>query len=312
MSAEQDKASAFVARLLNNPALQSLTPLQREEQIIQFLHANAAQLAPTLASPSFFNGRSWNQIVALLLQALMNAVDAQLMPDLANLVSGVRMGFVNVLRPQSVSEEKVRSEILEMLRSLLGRIEARRTFTGAHAALVYGFPDRYVNEIWNRRNSGKSYIHFQLTKVQRLKLGRDDVKSLLEVTLLLKPLVHLVTTGSAPAVGEQTSGTVQNAYAEKVIAAARRQLPSLPDHAIKSAVNANVSFLENRFIEATARVAAVLAARCRNYQPNVRVDRGADTPDKSWLSIARRNYKFYGFDDKILDELYSIAAENGW
>jgi len=81
---------------------------------------------------------------------------------------------------------------------------------------------------------------------------------------------------------------------------------------IRSGVNANVSYLENRFIEATARLAAVFSARCRAFQPNVRVDRGADTPDKSWLSIARRNYKFYGFDVKILDELYSIAAESGW
>ena len=45
---------------------------------------------------------------------------------------------------------------------------------------------------------------------------------------------------------------------------------------------------------------------------NTRVDRGAESPDKSWFSIARRNYKFYGFDIKMLDELYKTAAENGW
>ncbi|MFW5718164.1 MAG: hypothetical protein ACOC0E_12050, partial [Spirochaetota bacterium] len=79
-----------------------------------------------------------------------------------------------------------------------------------------------------------------------------------------------------------------------------------------SGVNANVSYVENRFIEATARLAAVFSARARSYQPNVDVDRGADSPDKSWLSVARRNYRFYGFDLKLLDELYSIATENGW
>jgi hypothetical protein len=42
------------------------------------------------------------------------------------------------------------------------------------------------------------------------------------------------------------------------------------------------------------------------------VDRGADTPDKSWFSIARRNFKFYGYDVKMIDEFYKIAAENGW
>lgn len=308
MSAESDKATAFVSRLLANPALKPLTPLQREEQIIQFLHANAAQLAPTLSSGAFFGGKSWNQILSLLLQALMQEVDRTLHPDLSNVIGGVQFGFVNHLRQQAAGSEKVRSQVNEFLRGLLSRMDARRTFTGAYAALAYGMVDRYVEAIWNRR----SYVHFELTKVQRLKLSKDDVKSMIEATLLLKPAVHLASGGGAQTSAEQTSGLVQPQYAEKVFSVAKQQLPLLPDQVVRSAVNSNVSHLDNRFIEATARLAAVFAARSRNYQPNVRVDRGADSPDKSWLSIARRNYKFYGFDVKILDELYSIAAENGW
>ena len=48
------------------------------------------------------------------------------------------------------------------------------------------------------------------------------------------------------------------------------------------------------------------------FKANVKVDRGADTPDKSWFNIARKNSRFFGFDDKMLEELYKIAAENGW
>ena len=81
---------------------------------------------------------------------------------------------------------------------------------------------------------------------------------------------------------------------------------------LKSAVDANVSFNEHHVLEATARLSAIFSARARNYQPDLKVDRGADSPDKSWLNVARRNYKFYGFDVKMLDELYKIAAENMW
>jgi hypothetical protein len=308
MSAEHQYASAFVKRLLDNQALKALTPLQREEQIVQFLHSNAAQLAPTLSSEAFFPSRSWNQIVTLLLRALTEQVDHVLYPNLDRLAGGINFGFVNLLRQQSVASDRVRDQVIGALKGLLQRNEARRTFTGAYAAIAYGFVDRYTDQVWNR----KSYAHFELTKVQRLKLGRDDVKAMIEVTLLLKPMIHLIAAGGSTAQSERTSGTVQSQFAEKVLAAAKKQLPLVPDQVLKSGVNANVSYVENRFIEATARLAAVLAARCRNYQPNVRADRGADNPDKSWLSIARRNYKFYGFDVKILDELYSIAAENGW
>lgn len=308
MSAEQQKATAFVSRLLANPALGSLTPLQREEQIIQFLHANAAQLAPTLSSPSFFSGLPWYQIVALLFDALRAEVDKSFLPSLDEVLAQIPLSFVTMLQQQAAGSDQVRAQVKQFLHELAERMEARRVMTGPHAALKFRMIRRYMDQIWTRR----SYIHRELTRVQRLQMGKEEVGAMIEATLLLKPVITLVSSGDENRASDQTIGFIHNQYAEKVFAAARKQLPLCPDELLKSAVNANISFVDNRFDEATSRVAAVFAARCRNYQPGVRVDRGADTPDKSWLSIARRNYKFYGFDIKMLDELYSIAAENGW
>jgi hypothetical protein len=308
MSAEQQKAAAFISRLLANPALGSLTPLQREEQIIQFLHANAAQLSPTLGSASFFPGLAWYQIVALLLEALRNEVDKTFLPSLDELLSNVQLSFVTLLRQQAAGSDKVRAQMKGVLHELSKRMEARRVMTGPLAALQFKVIPRYIDQVWMRR----SYIHRELTRVQRLQLGKEEVNAMIETTLLLKPVITLVSSGDGTRASDQLTGVIQNQYAEKVFAAAKRHLPLFPDELISSCVNANISYVDNRFDEATSRMAAIFAARCRNYQPGQRVDRGADTPDKSWLSIARRNYKFYGFDIKMLDELYSIAAENGW
>ena len=309
MSAEQQKATAFVKRLLANPAIKLLTPLQKEEQIVQFLHANAAQLLPTLSTPAFFSGASWNTIVALLIQALMDEVNQELFASLDSIIGGrIDFGYVSFLTQRPPSIEKIRNQVSATVHTLLSKPEARRGFTGAHTALVHRFVDRYLDAAWAR----KSYVHFELTKVQRLRMSKEQVKSMIATTLVLKPIVYLIATGGVAGQAEQTSGVVQTQFAEKVVHSAKKDLPILPDQVVKSAVSASISFMENRFIEATARIAAILAARCRNYQPAVRVDRGADRPDKSWLSIARRNYKFYGFDIKMLDEFYSIAAENGW
>ncbi len=308
MNAEQQKATAFVSRLLANPALQSLTPLQREEQIIQFLHANASQLAPTLSSANFFPGKPWYQIVSLLFDALRQEVDKSFLPSLNELVERVPMGFAAMLRQQAAGSEKIRDEMKNVLQGFSGKMEARRVMTGPHAALSFGFVGRYMDQIWLRR----TYIHRQLTRVQRLQMGKEEIAAMVECTLLLKPVITLVSSGSANQPAEQLTGIIQNQFAEKVFAAARKQLSLLPDEVITSAVNANISYLDNRYDEATSRLAGIFAARARNFQPNVKVDRGADPPDKSWLSIARRNYKFYGFDIDMLDELYSIAAECGW
>lgn len=308
MSAEQQKATAFVSRLLANPALGSLTPLQREEQIIQFLHANAAQLAPTLSSANFFPGMAWYQIVSLLFDALRGEVDKTFLPSLDEQLAQLSLSFVTLLRQQAAGSDQVRTQMKSTLHDLAGRMEARRVMTGPQAALRFRIVGRYMDQVWMRR----SYIHREITRVQRLQMGKEEVSAMIEATLLLKPIITLVSSGDGGRASEQLTGVIQNQYAEKVFAAARKQLTLCPDELITSAVNANISFVDNRYDEATSRVAAIFAARCRNYQPGVRIDRGADTPDKSWLSIARRNYKFYGFDIKMLDELYSIAAENGW
>jgi hypothetical protein len=309
MAGEADKAQAFTARLLQNPAMGEFTPLQKEEQIIQFLNLNAGQLAPTLTHPSFFPGKSWSEIQALLLQAVYRQIDGNFVPQLQQLVNQrIGFSFVQFLRQQRVPPEKIREQLLQILMQLIKRPDGRRALTGPYTALYYELPDKYIDAVYLRR----SYVHFELTKVQRLKMSKEEVKDLLRVSLLLKPAVVLTGSSVSGMQKENAAGTIPAAYAERAVATLQKQIHSLPDAAIKSAVDANVSFTENRFVEATARMAAIFAGRGKNYRPQVRVDRGADTPDKSWLSIARRNYKFYGFDVKMLDELYSVAAENGW
>lgn len=309
MSAEMDRAELFVTRLLANPALNDFSELQKEEQIIQFLHVNASQLAPTLSSPAFFPGRSWSQVFQLLLQALFRTIDASLQPRLKEIIGGkVQFTFVPFLSQNTVAYSRLHTAVYSFLTELLHKPDARRGFTGAFAALAFDVANRYLEEIFRR----KSYIHFELTKVQRLRMGKDEIKSMVGATLLLKPAVYTLVTSGNQTQTERVAGTIQNQFAEKVVAALTKQLPSLPEALVRSAVDASISFTDNRFVEATSRLAAIFSSRCRNYQPNIRVDRGADSPDKSWISTARRNYKFYGFDIKMLDELYMIAAENGW
>ncbi len=307
MSSDIEKAQSFVSRLLQNPALRDFTPLQREEQLIQFLHVNSAQLAPTLSSQQFFPGKNWNQIFSILLEALYGLVNEELLPEIEQSITGINYTFLQFLRQQQADDTLVKGQISKLVTGLMQKPDARRGFTGAFSALRFHSVDRYLDEAFAR----KTYIHFELTKVQRLRMGRDEIKSFVELTLLLKPVINLISS-SAPTQQERTTGMVQSQFADKVFSLVKKQIKILPEQVIKSAVDASLSFNENRFIEATSRLAAVFSARSRNYQPNMRVDRGADSPDKSWFSIARRNYKFYGFDIKLLDELYKTAAENNW
>ena len=308
MNSDNLKAQAFIARLLQNPALKGFSLLQREEQIIQFLHVNAVQLAPTLSSPQFFPGKSWPQIFAILVSALIQTIDTDLIPEIETLVSSrIDYTFFQLLRPQQGDTALIHRQVMDGVRKVLARPEARREMTGPYTAVSFNLVDRYLDESFFR----KTYIHFELTKVQRLRLGKEHMTSFVNLNLLLKPAVYLYVS-SGQNHQDRNSGMIQNQFAEKATTNLLRELRLVPEQVLKSVAHSSVSFTENRFIEATARLAAVFSARSRSYQAGMNVDRGADTPDKSFFSTARRNYKFYGFDVKVLDELYKIAAENLW
>lgn len=296
-------------RLLANPSMSGYTLLQKEEQVIQFLHVNAAQLSPTLRSAAFFPGKSWNEIFALLLSALFALIDAQLLPQVERIIGDqIGFAFVPFIRQQNVSEEQVRDQVKVNVLKLIRSPNLRRGFTGPLTALEHRLSGRYVDEVFRR----KGYIHFELTKVQRLRMSKEEVRQLVDVSILLRPLIGLLAVEDGSAGADRGTGLIAAAHAERAVEIAKKSFPLMPVPVLQSALNAGVSFQENRFVEATARLAGVFSSRARSYHPNVRVDRGADSPDKSWLSIARRNYKHFGFDIKLLDELYKIAAENGW
>jgi len=308
MDAHPGPAEGFVRRLLENPALESLPPLHKEEQIVQFLEANAQALYPTLSAPRFLPGRRWAEILTLLRRSLMEATDAELKPWLARWAEEeLDLGFLAAVATQSVPEQAVRRELHGLALKLLDKPESRRAMTGPLAAIQLALPDRYIDGCFEERQ----YIHFELTKVQRLRLEPPGTKALLAVTLMLRPLIHLFTSAPDAAGREETSGVISAQVASNVLGTLRAQLHALPPNLLRSAVTSNCSFLDDRRIEATARLAAVFASRGRSYNP-VHVDRGANGPDSSWFSVSRRNYKYYGFDIKMLDELYRVAADNGW
>ena len=309
MSADIDKASSFVKKLLQNPTLKNLTPLLREEQILQFLTVNARQLYPTLASPAFFPGQNWEQIVKMLSEALFNEINAQLLPELESVIKDeLDFSFIQFLRQQAMPQQKVKEDMYSFVSVLTRKPEIRRDLSGAFSAIKYRFVDRYVDQTFDRNE----YVHFELTKVQRLKMSKEEIKHFISSSLLLKSAIHLLSATDGPLLRDKSTGTVQIQFIEKVVSVIKDKLTVLPEQVIRSGLYANGSFLENRSMDATSRIAAVLSAMCKSYRPNMKIDRGADTADKSWISVARRNYKFYGYDVKLLDEFYKIAAENGW
>ena len=309
MSIGSEKANSFINHLYENPSLQQYTPLQREEQIIQFLEKNQHTLSPTLSSNDFFPGYGWNRIMEMLVSTLQERTNAHFLSDLKELITqSINYGFLRDYGMESVNYDVVQSQIEQLLVKLLQNSGSRRLINGSYNSVFHGMPSRYVTVSFNR----KSYLYFEFTKVQHLKIPSDQICDLVKITTLLMPSIWI---GDHTGVMVNNSGVpmeVDPPWIERAFERAHSEIGSIPKDILRCALRANLSFTDHSDIEATSRLSAIFVARARYFNPNVAIDRGADTPDKSWFNTARRNHKYYGYDSRMLEELYSISSDNHW
>ncbi len=306
MSEERDQAKIFLSRLLANPTLLTLSPLQKEEHILSFLEVNSKQLLPTLSSEAFFPGYSWSAIYNLLVRKLKEIIDESLFPGIQRqLYEKIDFGFLSILSQNNRSQETVKQEILSFIKKILLVHEGRRDFSGSYSAVTNQIARKYMDRVF----STHSYIHFELTKVQRLKMNKDEIVNMINISLFLRPAIYVF---SASMNKDSSSGIITKSFAEKVEDSLLKEIPSLPEELVKSAVRSNLSFEDHKYLQATSRLTSIINFLSRSLKADMKVDRGASSPEKSWFSIARKNYKYFGWDIKMLDELYRFSAENNW
>jgi hypothetical protein len=302
------KSRQFVQRLLANPALKPLTPLQKEEQIISFLRQNSRQLYPTLSSPAFFPGSTWNTIFQNMVEELYAVTAESISAGLKEFFSRtINFHFTSFFsRSQGMNGEKT-GELYAYMMKMLSHPLARRGLTGPYTAITLRLAHRYLDLVYD----GRGYIRFELEKVQRLAMSQEEVKNMVRTSMLLRPAVLLFQTSGVQGM-DMTRGLVPYQFALRVRESLEKELPFLPRELIESAVFSNVSFVECSDIPATSRLAALFSFMARDYRPGMKIDRGAASQERSWFGVARSNHRHFGFDMKMVDELYRLAAENGW
>jgi len=308
MGNEQEKAAAFVVRLWENPSLLGLSPLQKEEQLCQFLEANSSVLEPTLRSPEFFPKLPWSKILSLLEKTLTEISDKTLQSIISEILGkSMKFTFVEHMPRGRVSVESVKSQLDDFLKRMSKKANSRREMTGPLMAVESGLIDRYVEKIFSRQK----YVSFELRKVQRLKINANEIADMVKAAMLIRPSVRYFSPESSLASREHLL-FISPSFASKVLEELTASVNLMPEPVLRSAVNSMLPFQDNPHTEGTARLAALFSHRSRYLKPEITVDRGSESSDKSWFSVARKNYKIYGFDLDMLVELQSIAAENGW
>jgi hypothetical protein len=110
--------------------------------------------------------------------------------------------------------------------------------------------------------------------------------------------------------GSKSHPLLKRDYLKKANDLMKSQFGNLPEMFIRVSLNSVLDMDDSAAeIEAVSMFLKIIAERSKAAIVNQRVDKGAETPDKSWFNIARRNASYYGFDTRILDEFYIVATE---
>jgi hypothetical protein len=304
MEPERAMAAAMAARLLARPALQGLSPLEKEEQALLLLRSRAAEMTELLseeqqqAAGAGLPQLSWDRFRGLLLQELRRASDRELEPLLGSLLErDATFPFADGLQSTPVAGERCREEIAVLLARVLQDERSRAALSAPLGAAQRDLPGRYLPACY----ASPKYVHFELAKVERLRLGPAEAASLVRAALLLRASVFLAD-GAAGGLGPR--------YAAEAQALLRARLASLPQAVLRSAVMSHLPCQGNPLLPATARLTALFAAAARAGVGGP--VRGALPAETSWWGVALRNAGYHGLDASMLEEMRGIAARNGW
>jgi hypothetical protein len=304
-----DSLARFVSRLLAMPALRQLAALQKEEQALQFLRISGPQLQPVFASLALDLSAGWQQAAAAVARVIRTEVDRLLGTEIAFLMdSRLALSFFPALAGGGQAPARAREELRALFQRLASQPVSRGALAGSLAATRSDLTDKYISRAWER----KKYTYVEVTRVQRLALPPAELADLLRFALMIRPAAYLYMTIGAATDKDAGFTPLQEHYIQKITPALSALLPSFPASLLQGGLRSTLAYPGGGNVEAVSRLAAILALRGRTLAPGIVVDRGADTPDMSWFNVNRRNARWHGLDLGMLDELYTIAAENSW
>ena len=313
---DRQKLQKFIHHLLSSSGIRNENPIIGESMIYNFIAQNRNQLRTTFSSQAYFPHLAPDDAMKALLAELYEKVASEILAPVSRFIDEADFEFLNVLPdarkfPAAYHKDTIRKFILALFRNR----DARANFMSVYNIFQYGIIDRYLAEIFNRRD----YLYNELVRVQKTYLEVDDYIAYMKILLLVKNSVYLKVAISPDEPDRKycLSDSIKMPgkllqYIDMLGSEVQKSLPNLNERTINFAIKSNLNESMTELEESSSRLIYILSARFHNYKPGGKVDRGAESPDKSWFAVAKKNAKLFGFDKKMLEELYRIAGDNNW
>jgi hypothetical protein len=305
---EAAKMKAFVMRLWDNPAIKDFPLSKKEAHLLGFLKENENQLKKVFASADYFPALSWQQASGLFLGQLIEQVLISISTSLDgignhDLLPKVLTSFY----PEAhIDRDKFKQLILGLMKS---NKMLRDHFIFSIEAVAKQSFNRYIPAVLDVRKT----IYTEINRMDRIKLSPELMPAYFNLSVLFRPLYFLPIQHNSVAVSMNNLQDIESAlpaFKTSMKYFLRDKIGDVPHEVFLFGMESYLNAVEVDRVSAAGRLINVLVNK--QAQGQVKADRGAESPDKSWFSVTRKNAKYFGFDSRYLDELYLIASENNW
>lgn len=311
---ESRKVSDFIVHLLNNPNIKDEPLLIGEGLLLNFIAQNAEKLKITFKNPQFFPDLEWNEVLQLLLSNIYEKVKGEVLPIIDEFIDttdfeGLNKISATAVLPADFHREKFHNFIDSIFPN--PNKDVRYNFNSVINIYKYKIIEKYITEIFNRRD----FLYNEIVRVQKTNLECDEYIVYLKVLLLVKNAAYRKIQ-----FGESKIDMIQALkipgkfpkYMADLTQKLRQQLPNLSEKSIQLALKSNFKEEMTDVEDGSSRLLFILSSRFHKYIHIDKVDRGAESPDKSWFAIAMKNAGYYGFNKRMLEDLYRISGDNNW
>jgi hypothetical protein len=318
MATAEDKSKIhdFVTHLFQNPSIKEEPILVAEGLIINFIIHNLEQLKPAMKNPQFFPHMEWNEILQLILMDLYDRAWSETSPVLEKFYKSTDFtSLQRIPKAPVLPADFIREKLKVFTPEVFKNKDARFNFNSVINIFQYGIIDKYIDAVFTR----KGFLYNELVRVQKVNLEHADYIVFLKTLLLIKNASYMKLSLDTSNEDTKTSlfeilkSRSQPAkYFDTAAFKLSESLPFLPVKFLKVALKSCFKHNMTDNDETVSRFLYIMSARFHNYKHSVKVDRGAESPDKSWFGIAKKNAEYYGYDKRMLDDLYMIAGDNNW
>lgn len=310
----QERIEEFVGKLWTNPSIRNATLVKKENQILAFLKENRKQLETAFSRPELFPGVPFDDVARQLLSVLTDTILQYITPKLDAALDRIfGSGIIGALDSEGgvdLDRAKLREFVLANMRAK----SLRDPYLLAIEAVSAGIFDRYVPIIVMRRKM----IYNEVIRRDRLTLDNALVPGFFNLACLYRPLYWYgfsrVTGGPgqiATLAGVARDQKVYDASLKDLTVLLDEQIGRAPERIYRAGIESCLN-PGDREVGGASRLIAILMGRILDFDPAQKVDRGAESPDKSWFNINRRTAKYHGYDLRFMEELYQIAGEEAW